>query len=627
MSRRTAFLLILLAGASALGKDATANWVEIRSPGFVVLTDSSEKQARHIAGQFERMRAVFHGIFPKARVDFGSPILVVAVKNKQDFQALEPAAYLAKGQMDLAGLFLRTPDKNYILLRLDVQGQHPYATVYHEYTHLLLSDAGEWLPLWLNEGLAEFFQNSDIHEKDVQLGEPSPEDLLLLRQNRLLPLPVLFKVDASSPYYHEEQKGSVFYAESWALTHMLEIADQVDHTHRLADYADLVSKHVDPVIAGERSFEDLLQLQKALSLYIARGGFRYFTVAMPKDVDESAYRARPVAQAEADAVRAEVLAYNDRAEDARALLQTVLREDPKNASAHETMGYLEFRAGKVESARDWYAQAVQLDSQSYLAHYYFAETSLSAANAGAQQHPPEDPQLAERIEASLRAAIQLNPKFAPAYDQLARLYGMRHDRLEEAHRLNLQAAELDPGNLGYRMNTAIILEEAGRPKDAISVLRAAQGLAKTPEELATVRGRIQAIEQRQPNAEANRQSIAAVATGAAPAAGDTGAVSPPPAPKHPTEAPTGPSLTAKGVVRGVQCAEPSEIEFKVEGAGRNFSFYSNNYYDIVFSAANYTPEGEIHPCADLEGMKASVQYAATSDKSVDGQILSVELSK
>ena len=62
------------------------------------------------------------------------------------------------------------------------------------------------------------------------------------------------------------------------------------------------------------------------------------------------------------------------------------------------------------------------------------------------------------------------------------------------------------------------LMKPGRPKDAISVLRAAQGLAKTPEELATVRGRIQAIEQRQPNAEANRQSIAAVATGKIPPA-------------------------------------------------------------------------------------------------------------
>ena len=50
----------------------------------------------------------------------------------------------------------------------------------------------------------------------------------------------------------------------------------------------------------------------------------------------------------------------------------VLREDPKNASVRESMGYLKYREGDMEAARRWYGEAVQLDSQSYLAHYYYA---------------------------------------------------------------------------------------------------------------------------------------------------------------------------------------------------------------------------------------------------------------
>ena len=95
-------------------------------------------------------------MFPQAHVDPGTPIVVLAVKDKKDFQSLEPEAYLAKGQLELAGLFLRAPDKNYVLLRLDAQGEHPYATVYHEYPHLLSSRAEAGLPLGLNAGLAEF---------------------------------------------------------------------------------------------------------------------------------------------------------------------------------------------------------------------------------------------------------------------------------------------------------------------------------------------------------------------------------------------------------------------------------------------------------------------------------------
>jgi len=93
---------------------------------------------------------------------------------------------------------LRGADKNYVLMRLDAEGEHPYAVVYHEYTHLLLSKA-DWMPLWMNEGLAEFYQNTDIHEKDVAMGQPSPENLLLLRQSKLMPLPAAFLLWTTRP--------------------------------------------------------------------------------------------------------------------------------------------------------------------------------------------------------------------------------------------------------------------------------------------------------------------------------------------------------------------------------------------------------------------------------------------
>src|SRR5271156_1707757 len=352
--------LIFLAACSAFGRENGESWAEGRSPNFVVLSDASEKQARHVAGQFERMRSVFHTAFPRAKVDGGSPIIVIALKDKKDFQALEPEAYLAKGQLNLAGLFLRAPDKNYVLLRLDAQGEHPFATVYHEYTHLMLSKAEEWLPLWLNEGLAEFYQNTDIQDKDVLLGQPSPDDILYLRQNSLLPLTTLFKVDHASPYYHEEQKGSIFYAESWALTHYLEVTDREKSTDRLGDYVKLVSQHQDPVTAAQSAFGDLNQLQKSLEAYIGQGSFKLFKMNSAVTFDEASLQVRPVSASEADSVRADVLVYSDRIKDAQALLDATLRDDPNNALAHESMGYLKFREGDFAAAKKWYGEAVQL---------------------------------------------------------------------------------------------------------------------------------------------------------------------------------------------------------------------------------------------------------------------------
>src|ERR1700758_5615301 len=123
-----AFSIALLFSAPlAPARDKAQNWIQVTSPHFVVATCSSEKQGRRIADQFERMRSVFHAAFPKLNMDSGTPIIVLAVKDEKDFRALEPEAYLAKGSLKLGGLFMRGPDKNYVLMRLDAGGEHTSA--------------------------------------------------------------------------------------------------------------------------------------------------------------------------------------------------------------------------------------------------------------------------------------------------------------------------------------------------------------------------------------------------------------------------------------------------------------------------------------------------------------------
>jgi tetratricopeptide (TPR) repeat protein len=623
MGRRFPCLLLFAALVCRPCAAATEQWIEIRSAHFTVLTDAGEKQGRHVTDQFERMRWVFQKLFPKANVDPAEPIIVVAAKNEKVFDTMEPAAYLAKGQMKLGGYYMHSQEKNYILLQLGAEFEHPFASVYHEYTHVQFAGAAEWMPLWLNEGLAEFMQNTDIRDKDVALGEPSVDDILYLRQNRLIPFSVLFKVDAKSPYYHEEQKGSVFYAESWALTHYLMVSDRQKHLHRLDDYVTLVSHNEDPVTAAEKAFGDLKKFQDELESYIRSSDYKQFILSSAAEpLDESSYTVRTLTQVEADAARADVLAYIERSADARALLDSVLKEDPNNVLAHETMGYLEFRAGHQDEARKWYGEAVKLDSQDYLAYYYFASLSMSEPGA------TDD----KEIEDSLRAAIRLNSRFAPAYDRLAIFLAMRHENLDEARRLNLFAVDLDPGNVGYRVNAANTLIVMERFDDAVAVLRGAAKVAKDPGQAAMVQSRIDAVEQvqaaRAKAAAYEKEQAEAFAKAQAEAQTAASVTVAAETPKHPTELATGPKHTATGVIRGVVCSYPSVLEFRVETAGgKAIALYNNDFFKIELTVVGFTPKGDINPCADFEGMKARVQYVESSDKSVDGQVVAIELRK
>jgi tetratricopeptide (TPR) repeat protein len=618
MSKPLFLLLPVLAAVLASARDKPENWTEVRSPHFTVVTNSNEKQGRRIADQFERMRSVFHVAFPKLEIDPGSPIIVLAIKDEKDFKALEPEAYLAKGSLKLGGLFLRAPDKNYVLMRLDAEGKHPYEVVYHEYTHLILSKA-DWIPLWLNEGLAQFYQTTEIRDKEVSLGEASTENLGLLRQNRLLPLATLFTVDNTSPYYHDENKGSIFYAESWALTHYLRAKDRHENTHRLADYMNLLTEQVEAVTAATRAFGDLKLLLTDLEEYVRQESFSYMKAAIATDIDDSQFQAQSMSAPQADAVRADFLACNQRTADAEALLDHVLQEDPTNVSAQETLGFLEFRQGHLEEARKRYAQAVQLDSQNFLAHYYFAAISMSGHLAAAEE---------AQVESSLRKAIKLNPSFAPTYDRLAAFLGMRRRDLEEARLMGLTAVTLDPANVGYRITVANVLLAMEQGQNAVKVLGYAAKLAKSPQEVQAVENLLMNAQEyaagQEQNAEQNRQMSEEAKNTPA-----QGAVAEPAIP-HLTRrkefVPSGPHRFVVGVLQAVHCNAPF-LDLTVSSGVGTLALHADNYYKIQFTALNFQPSGDLKPCSDLENRTAKVEYVESADKTDAPRLIAVELHK
>lgn len=629
MFRVVAVFGLLFTAVTALAGDKNPNWLQVHTPHFYVVTDAGEKQARNVADQFERMRAVFHDAFPNIAIDEFGPITVLALRNEKEFRTILPPDYLAKGSMKLAGYFQRVPEKNYILVRLDARDEdHPFEVVYHEYTHLLTSKGADWMPIWLNEGLAQFYETAEIEGKDVLLGKAGYGTVEYLRENRLIPLPTLFAVNHDSPYYHQENKASIFYAESWALTHMLFIDDFKTKANRLRTYMELLSNHVDPAQAATQAFGDLSQLQKQLQSYVGQGSFQYFRHAAEINTKDLEYKIDPLPAPQADALRADILAYNQRADDARALLQQVLQEDPNNVSARETLGFLASRAGHEEEARKWYGEAVKLDSQSYLANYYYAALAMTGTMDDAQ---------AKTVENSLRTAIKLNPKFAPAYDRLAVLFAMRHTNLDEAHRMSLIAVSYAPDVLAFRLNAANVFMSMGQVDNAVRVIAAAEKVAKNDVEKSVVEAALtnaknyQAMLQNHNGRPTEGMQVLAV----------TSTDEHPPELRRATKddqsspatyvvkqerpfPPTGPHNFADGTVTDVQCGIPAVLDIKIASGAQPIALHSDNYYKVAFSALNFTPAGDLHPCSDLQGKKAKVEYVESDG---EDQIISVEMRK
>lgn len=623
-----ALLLVFMASVPLIARARAVTWTEVRSPHFIVVTDASEKAGRRVADEFERIRGVFRRAFPQMRVDPSSPIIVLAARDDKTFRTLAPSSWLEKNQLQRTGMFLAAPDQKWILLRLNAPGDNPYHLIVHEYTHMVMNLNVQSLPLWLDEGLAEFYGNSVIRDKDVALGEASPGDIQLLREQPLLPLRVLFAVNHSSPYYNEQNKGTIFYAESWALTHYLLFRDLRNKTTRLADFLTLAAQGLDPATAAARTIGDVGQLETELRAYVRQSAFNYEMMKGSTEIDSDAFTARELPDAESAALRGDFQVDNQRFVDAKSLLEDALHDDPQNVRAREGLGLMALIQGRHDEAKKWYAAAVKLDSRSYLAQYYYAALTLQQSLA------PDD---AAQVESSLRKAIEINPTFAPAYDLLANFYGMRDEHLDDAHMLALRAVSLEPGNINYFLTTGNLLLRMKRPDDAVRVANRARSMAKSLQDEAKVQALLasahafqeylaaqeQAVEQAR--AAESAQSLTATSVETMEITQQE-SLTPPVLQHREDVSERGPRSSADGKIASVACAGASMDVILATSAGV-LTLHSPNYFNLPFTAANFKPEGELHPCTDLRGRKAHVAFWKTKGQHDHGELISVELWK
>jgi TonB family protein len=448
------------------------NWVEVRSPNFIVVSNAGEKQARKAALQFEEIRAVFRQTITVAANHPSPVVTVLAVKDEGSMRELLPE-YWTKGHSHPAGIFVSRLNQFFAAVQLDAPGTNPYETFYHEYYHTISLPYFPDMPVWLAEGLAEFFQHTTIGEKYAEMGQIDPVLLQELRTTTLIPLNLLLKVDRASPYYNEANKTSMFYAESWALTHYLMLGDKMAHKSMLISYLEALDRGKSEDEAANTAFGDLKRLQSDLDGYIRQGSFMVLHGPRPNIAEELKFRS--LSEAEADAYRGGFSAVCGRTQEATATLQEALRLDPNVALAHQYLGMTEFLEGQREKALESVTKAIELDPRNSFTRYMraFLATSGVRMMSGNSQ-----------IEEDLRQAIAISPEFVPPYSLLAVYLATVNRNLPEALSLAQKAVSAEPGNSNYQLALAQVLLRMNKFDEASAAALRASAWAREPSEKA-----------------------------------------------------------------------------------------------------------------------------------------------
>jgi Tfp pilus assembly protein PilF len=595
-------VLLVLTAISCLASEK--EWAEVRSPHFRVITDGSERDARRVAREFEQIRFAMGSLYLKLRLDSGAPLLVICPRDEASLKTLAPQFWKGKG-FKPAGFFQHGWDKEYAMVRLDEIRPESYEVVYHEYVHSVMHLNIRWLPVWLDEGLADFHANTRFQKSKIYVGAPSWR-IGVARSRPLIPLSTLLSVTPASPYYHDEDKAAIFYAESWILTHYLFFGPGMESGKKLLRFISLLDT-TDQMKAFEEVFGDPKTIEKALELYKENFSMAGGSLNTPASTDDKDFKSRRMSAAETEAELASYHLWSHQGSLARPLIEQALKDDPGLGLAHEDMAFLNFAEGKDEDAVREFKQAVALDPKLYLS--LFSATMMSHA---ARSDAHEDQ---VQFESNLLKVLEQDPQFAPALVQLARLY-VRQGYLDRAYGVARKAEQLEPARAGYHLLCGRILQLKGKGAEAASFARyvAARWQGPDHDEALELWNSVPAAQR--PKAEAPE----VLASGQMqPPANDIMALSMIPG-----------TQVVEGTVKSVTCGGDPENEERrfnlvIDQGGHELAFEANAGFAAGYSDTLWWGRDHFSLCHHLAGIRAVVHYKLASDPKYAGELARLDL--
>ena len=473
MSSRYSLITAILVAFAPNTLTAADQWVKLATPHFELYTTAGEKKGREAILYFEQVRSFFLEASASKRAN-EFPIRIVAFRGEKQYQPYRfntfAFAYYARGR-----------NRDYIVMQ-DIVSEH-YPAAIHEYTHMIIEHTGLKPPPWLNEGMAELYSTLTPVGKKAAVGDIIPGRAQTLLNNKWIPLDALTSADRQSPLYNESNRAGMFYAESWALTHMLFFAP--DYRPNFATFVVAASsgKTMDEAcqaVFGKR----LTEVETGLRQYLR--GERFYRVVFDIKLEKSA-EDPDVSEAspfESGMVLADLLALTNKTKEALSAYQQLARDNPDKPDVEESLGYLAWQSGDHDAARGHFARALATGTKNAQMCFDYAMLSRSGADAVKNALP------------AFRQALDLKPDYAEARLQLGLMLVNTRDYPEAIAQLR-QVKKVDPEQAQWFFPAlAYAYFQTGDKEKARENAEFAKKWAKTPQQIEHADALLQSLESK-----------------------------------------------------------------------------------------------------------------------------------
>ena len=505
-----------------LPASAHADWTRMRTANFLFIADTTDGQLRETARKLELFREVMLRALPNASPISPIPTVVILFQRDRSLSPFKPQ--YGGRNTEVGGYFLSYEDINYLVVNIE-NGEVGFSTVFHEYSHFLTSNGLGPIPVWANEGLAQFYES--FQERDsgrvAIIGSPIHDHVAVLRQSTPIPIEDLIAVTSGSPVYNEGSRRGVFYAQSWALMHYLIMGNNQKRMPQLLEYLSQIRTGTSPEAAFRNAFgADLSVLDREVREYVSQVSVMKLRITFDDRVETSIpQRGEKIDDLEADSYLGDLQARIGRTDEARARLENVLKRLPGTARATQALGLMEFRANHLDVALPLLEKAAAEGPDDGLVQGAYGSALIHQVS---QLQPGTEAFSAtlKRARTALARAVELEPNVARLLALLGFAELAAGEDLKRAESLLIRSINLAPSREENRLVLAqVFLRQAEftRATDILGTLLANSTQAGIKQQAREMLGQVA-------NAKNAAESAARRSASSSPAA----PASPPPAP-------------------------------------------------------------------------------------------------
>jgi tetratricopeptide (TPR) repeat protein len=623
----TATAICLLLSAALCMASTDESWKSVSSPNFLLVSNTDEREMRLVTQSLEEFRAAISQLPFAVQLETQRRTTVIMFRSRSDYRPFAPLLLGGKPSVRVAGHFQTGPEMDYIALSADEQDERsPSSVAIHEYVHALIKHSFRRAPVWLNEGLAEYYSTFElsIGYRKALLGRQIESHAQYLSEQELIPLETLLAVDPYSPYYDEPEKRRLFYAQSWALVHYLLNGRPVNGSRELARFLELQASGISLEECVRQAFQmELKGLEKELARYVGLARYAAETASLSTRAQfNPALHSDSLTEAEAAGYLGSLLVQSQRYEEAEKHLQKALSLNPNLSRARLALGLLCLEQNRYHEALEHLQRGIKADPENYLAHYYYAD-ALERDGQETDKSVTGFIKKTALIRGELKRSIELEPNFAESYRLLAEIDLKRSPQVDETiamlrlmlarwpkrEEFTLLLAEAHMRKGEYATSRAILDALAIKSYDPLIIARTQnlRATIATHEESVAAHRQVQNAETRA--AEADWESL------------------------QPCDMPEpGPQVKRLRFMGRQVCGQLTKIECEAEGSvlfveaeGRTLRLHSDNLRRISFVTYTSEIKGRVECGERASAVHVLVTYRPAKDAaSLDGEVIAVE---